>query len=412
MVGNFVSALERRGEEIAHAIVREQGKPLAEARGELAKACGEARAMVAFACLPQGDVVPAARAGFRNLVLRRPRGVIAAITPWNFPIMTPMRKVAPALVYGNAVILKPSEFTPAAACIAADCARDLLPAGLLQLVIGGADVGAALVSHRRVDGVTFTGSVGTGQQIYHLASTNLAELSLELGGKNAAVIHDTADLGATLDAVTGAAFACAGQRCTAISRVLVRRELYGPVLDGLASRAAQLKVDDGMQPGASLGPMVHGQHRDKVAAMVALGLSEGARLVCGGHALQPRGAESGYFYAPTVLADVKANMRVAREEIFGPVITVQPYDDFSDALAVVNDVDYGLTAALFSGDNAVIQRFLDECETGMIHINHGSVPDNHMPFGGIKHSGVGAYSVGASAVNFYTTEHSAYLRYA
>ncbi len=410
--GHFVAALERRGEDIARAIVREQGKPLAEARGELAKACGEARAMMALASRHAGEVLPAARPGFRNQVLRRPRGVIAAITPWNFPVMTPMRKIAPALLYGNAVVLKPSEFTPAAACIAADCARETLPAGLLQLVIGGADVGAALVSHPDVAGITFTGSTAIGRRIHALAAGNLAELSLELGGKNAAVIHDTRDLDAALDAIAGAAFACAGQRCTAVSRVLVRRALYPSVVDGLALRALALEAGDGLEDGVNLGPMVHAGHLDKVASMVAQGLAEGARLVCGGSALRPASAPDGHFYAPTVLADVHEDMQVAREEIFGPVITVQAYDDFDQALAIVNGVDYGLTAALFSDDHGIVQRFLDECETGMLHVNHGTVPDNHMPFGGVKQSGAGAYSVGASAIHFYTTEHSAYLRYA
>ncbi len=410
IVEKFVAAIEAKAAELSQAITLEQGKPLAESRGEVAKACAESRFMIGEAARSHSPAMPSSRPGFSNAVIRRPRGVIAALSPWNFPIMTPMRKIAPALVFGNAVILKPSEFTPAAACIAADAAKGILPDGLLQLVNGMAETGQALVSHPAIDGVTFTGSVPVGKKVYAAAAQNLVEVSLELGGKNAAVVNDTTDLDACLDQIIGAAYQCAGQRCTGISRVLAHRSLLQAVQDGLAERARRQVLGDGMQEGVTMGALTSEAQFRKVSAMVEAGVAEGARVLAGGKAAKLPGLEDGYFYEATILGDVTPGMSVAREEIFGPVISVLAYDTVDDAFDILNGVEFGLTSALFSNDLALVQRFIAQSETGMLHVNHGTVPENHMPFGGIKHSGVGAYSVGPSAANFYTTEHSVYIK--
>lgn len=410
IVERFIAAVESRTDEIARAISLEQGKPLAESRGEIAKACAEARFMTGEAARSSGASMPSSRPGFSNAVVRRPRGIIAALTPWNFPIMTPMRKIAPALVFGNAAILKPSEFTPAAACIAASAGRGILPDGLLQIVLGMAETGHALVSHPDIDGVAFTGSVPVGKKIYAAAAGNLTEVSLELGGKNAAIVHDTDDLDGCLDQIIGAAYQCAGQRCTGISRVLVQRPLLQRVEDGLAARARKQVLGDGMREGVTMGPMNNPQQLDKVVAMVEAGVAEGACVLTGGKPAVVAGLEGGYFYEPTILGGVTPDMSVAREEIFGPVISVLPYETIDEAFAILNGVEFGLTSALFSRDLALVQRFIAQSENGMLHVNHGTVPENHMPFGGIKHSGVGAYSVGPSAANFYTTEHAVYIK--
>lgn len=405
----YLDVLATRADEIAMAITREQGKPLAEARNETAKAIAEGRAMAAAAATTEGDVRPSARPGVRNLVTRRPRGVIAAITPWNFPILTPMRKLAPAIAFGNAIVLKPSEFAPAAACIAAEAAAGVLPDGVVQIVNGDAGVGAALVSDARVAGVTFTGSVATGRRIYALAAEHLAEISLELGGKNAAVLNDAPDLAGALDQIMLAACMCAGQRCTAISRVIVRRELHDAAVEGLVTRANAYRLGDGAAPGVTMGPLTTARQLDSVERKVSAGLRAGATLACGGGRVTVDGCDGGYFHSPTVMTNVTPDNPVASEEIFGPVISVLPYDSLDEAFAILNGVDYGLTSALFSQDAAVIRRFIDESENGMIHVNHGTIPDNHMPFGGIKDSGVGAYSVGPSAMHFHTTEHAVYV---
>lgn len=411
LVSRFLDAVEARTEAIAQAVTLEQGKPLAESRGEIGKALREARFMAGEAVRAHSNVVPAQKPACRNLVLRRPRGVIAAITPWNFPVLTPMRKIAPALAHGNAIILKPSELTPAAACLIVEAAGEILPAGLLQIVQGGGEVGGALVSDAGVQGVTFTGSVATGKAIYAAAAANLAELSLELGGKNAVVINDTDDLERCLDQVVGAAFQCAGQRCTAISRVIVARNLEETVVDGLRRRAEAVVLGPGTDEATTMGPLINARHLEAVAGFVERALDAGATAVTGGKPASVPACPQGSFYQPTVLTGVTPGMEAAREEIFGPVLTVTAYEDFEQALDILNGVEYGLTSSLFSNDSRLIQRFLDESENGMLHVNHGTIPDDHMPFGGIKSSGVGAYSVGPSAVQFYTTEHSAYVQY-
>jgi aldehyde dehydrogenase (NAD+) len=320
-----------------------------------------------------------------------------------------MRKIAPAVAFGNAIILKASEFTPAAACILGDLAKEHFPAGLVQVLHGGADVGNSLVSHKHVQAVTFTGSVPTGRRIVAATALNLAEVSLELGGKNAAVIHDTEDMDKCLDQVIQAALMCNGQRCTSISRVLVRRELHTAVAKGLVQRAQSMRIGDGFSEGTQLGPMTHLAQLEHVKKMVELAKNEGANVLTGGSSVKVDGCDAGLFYAPTVLDNVQPQTSAAREEIFGPVISLIVYDTLDDAVRILNDVEFGLTASFFSNDSRAIARFIDECETGMIHVNHGTVPDSHMPFGGIKASGVGAYSVGPSASAFYTTEHSVYL---
>ncbi len=410
IVGDFIAAVERQAEQLAAAITAEQGKPLAESRGEIAKACSEGRNMLAHVIEASGNRAAASvRPNVRNMIIRRPRGVIVAIAPWNFPVMTPMRKLVPALAFGNAILLKPSEFTPAASCLLGEIGRELLPPGLFQILHGGPEVGDMLVRHGAVHGVTFTGSVPTGRKILAATASNLAEAALELGGKNAAVVHDTDDLEACLNQIAQAAWLCSGQRCTAVSRVLVREELAEPVVAGLSKRADALNLGNGALPGTQLGPITHAAQLAHIEALVASGIEEGAQLAAGGKRAAVPGCEGGHFFAPTVLRDVLPSMRVAREEIFGPVISVLAYRDIEQAIGILNDVEFGLTAALFSNDARVISRFIDECETGMMHVNHGTIPDSHMPFGGIKSSGLGAYSVGASAANFYTTEHAVYV---
>jgi aldehyde dehydrogenase (NAD+) len=405
----FATAIEARGEEIARAITLEQGKPLAEARGELAKALQEARFAFTQCLQPSGAAPMGARPGFRDLVVRRPRGVIAAVTPWNFPILTPMRKISPALAYGNCIVIKPSEFTPGAVALVADAAALTLPPGVLQVVNGAAETARALTGSLRVQGITFTGSVGTGRQVYAAAAGSLAELSLELGGKNAAVVHDTADIPATADAIMGAAMQCAGQRCTAISRVIVREALREPLVRALVQLAETNVLGDGLNAGVSMGPVTTAAQLAKIEQMVIEGLASGAILRTGGRRVQPPDAPEGRFYAPTVLDAVPRDASVAREEVFGPVLSVMGYETLEDAIGLINGVPFGLTSSFFSNDYQAVRTFMEQARTGMLHINHGTVPDSHMPFGGIGHSGVGAYSVGPSAQSFYTTEHAVYM---
>lgn len=409
-LAKFIASVECRAGELAQAIVLEQGKPRQEALNEISKACSEGRYMLGHAMAAAGEhSMPAFRPGVRNAIQRRPRGVIAAITPWNFPVMTPMRKLIPALAFGNAVLLKPSEFTPAAACLLADIGQAHLPPGLLQLLHLLPDMADRLVRAAGVHGVAFTGSVATGRKIRRATADNLAETALELGGKNAAVIHDTPDLCACLDQIAEAAFMTSGQRCTAISRVLVQRDHLAATLEGLSQRAQARRPGYGMAEGTRLGPITHPAQLAHIERLVKDALAQGCKAHVGGSRIEVDGCTDGLFFAPTVIECLDARLTIAREEVFGPVIVVQPYDTADEAMQQLNGVEYGLSASLFSTDLRLVERFVKQCETGMIHVNHGTIPDSHMPFGGIKASGVGAYSVGPSAAHFYTTEHAVYV---
>lgn len=393
---------------IARAITFEQGKPSHEARGETLKSIQEAREMLAIAAQPLGQVHASSRTGVTPLSVRRPRGVIVAITPWNFPMLSPMRKIAPALAYGNAILVKPSELAPAAACYVAEAAKGILPEGLLQVLPGDGIFGAALVASG-AEGVTFTGSVPTGRMVYQAAAHSLAEISLELGGKNAALVHDSNNLDQCLNQIANAAFLCSGQRCTAISRVVVQEHLASAVVQGLVDRAQALIPGFGLAEGVNFGPMVTAQHLNTVSAMVQKSLAAGARCRTGGEVLTQGELAEGHFYAPTVLDSMTVDNLAWQEEIFGPVISVMTYQSLDEAFELLNNTEFGLTSALFSSDIQVINRFMAQSQAGMLHINHGSTPDSNMPFLGIKNSGVGACSVGPGSAAFYTSEHAVYL---
>ena len=402
----WLDRIEAATEEIALAITLEMGKTLADARGEILHSLKEARFAAAEASRPIGEVMPSARPGLRNMTLRRPRGVIVAATPWNYPVLTPLRKLAPAFAHGNAVVLKPSEISPAAACLMAELAAGLFPRGLFQIVLGGGHVGAALTGHPQADGVTFTGSVATGKAVYAAAARNLTEVQLELGGKNGIVVHDSEDLDACIDQVVAGAVENAGQRCTGISRLLVQRKLAAEVEARIATRMSRMRVGDGMAADIDMGPMASRAHFARVEAAIAKGVAEGARRVTAG----TDGRQEGFFIRPTLFAGVTPDMSLAREEIFGPVLSMLTYEDIDEALSILNGVEFGLAAALYSNRNDIVQRFVSEAEAGMLHVNHQSAIDANMPFAGIKNSGVGAPSIGRSAISFYTTEHAVYIK--
>ncbi len=406
----FHQSLSTKVEDLAKAITIEQGKPLGEARGEVNKSLQEAEFAFSQTLQNSGAAPAGARPGFRNLVTRRPRGVIAAITPWNFPVLTPMRKIAPALAHGNTIVIKPSEFTPAAVHLIGDAARETLPPGVLQILNGGGDVAAHLCSSPLVKGITFTGSVQTGKRIFRSAAETLAAVSLELGGKNAAIVHDADDLENVCKMIMGAALQCAGQRCTAISRVVVREELLDETLKHLNAISRSLRIGDGLSPGTDLGPITNLNQLEKIEGIVERTKQlPHVQVVCGGRRAGVNDRPNGLFYEPTVISGLQIDDEAIQEEIFGPVIAVMSYKTIDEALSIANALPFGLTSAVFSNDFSIARFFMERLQTGMIHINHGTIPDSHMPFGGINDSGVGAYSVGESAINFYTTEHTIYL---
>lgn len=409
LVARYLDALEARTEDIAASITAEMGKPLAESRGEIGKGIAEGRMTVARAGAPIGEVLPSQVPGVTAYSTRRPRGVVAGINPWNFPFSTPVRKAIPALVYGNAIILKPASMSPGAILIMAEIARDVLPANLVQAVVGAGSLGQALAEHEGVDAVSFTGSVAVGKRVAAAAASHLAEISLELGGKNPVILNDASDLDRALDQITAAAFAVCGQRCTAISRVIVHKDIAEATIDGLASRAAAIVPGDGAVDGTRMGPLASAQQLADVAGFVDRAKSDGVRVAAGGERLDTAGG--GYFYAPTILADVTRDMEVAREEVFGPVVSVLVYETLDEAMSIANEVAYGLSSCLYSESAPVIERFLAESESGMLHVNAGSFPENHVPFVGVKDSSLGVGgSNGGSTIQFYTSEHAVYRK--
>lgn len=408
LLAEWLDRIEADTEALAGEMTDEQGKPLAESRAEIGKSLREARQMLGFARAHGGQTLPGRAPGWTNTILRRPRGVVLAITPWNFPVLTPLRKLVPALASGNAVVLKPSEYTPAAAMRLVRAAVGLLPNGALCLVNGAGAVAARLVASE-VDAISFTGSVPTGRKIGAVAGGNLVPVSLELGGKNAVIVDRIADLDAALDAITGAAFQCAGQRCTAISRVIVHADTYDAACEGLTRRLTALKPGPGRAEGTTLGPITTPAQLDKIDQLVRAAETAGAKVLTGGQKLTLPEAPEGQFFAPTLLATDDPENPASRDEIFGPVLTITRFDTDDEALTLANGTDYGLTSAIFTDRLAFAQRAMAELQTGMIHVNHGTAPDDNMPFVGVKASGLGTGSVGPSTLDFYTTEHAAYV---
>lgn len=405
----FLDAVVARVDEIGEAITLEQGKILAEAKAETLKGCAEGRFMVGEAARMGATSIATGRPDFSNQILRRPRGVIFCISPWNFPAMTPLRKLCPAIAFGNAVIMKPSQFTPAASLLLEEIAQEFFPAHLYQNAMISGRAASDVIATGDIHGVSFTGSVEVGRLVYGAAARNLIPVQLELGGKNAVILNDTDDLESTVQQIAGAAFQTGGQRCTAISRVLVQRGLAKKASDLLAARADAITLGDGMAEGTQMGPLCNLPHWEGVCENTAKSIHEGAKPLAGGSAAEGAGREGGYFYKPTILGNVHHQSTASQVEIFGPVLSVLEYDTFDQAMEMLNGTEFGLTSALFSNNNAYVQRFLRESQHGMLHVNHGTIPDNNMPFGGVKNSGVGPYSVGPTAVNFYTSEHAVYV---
>ncbi|MEM7303036.1 MAG: aldehyde dehydrogenase family protein [Pseudomonadota bacterium] len=406
-LNDFIDAVVANADDLATAGTLEQGKLFRESKGETLKSSAEGRFSVGEAARMNAQAVSTGRANFANQILRRPRGIIFCISPWNFPISTPMRKICPALAFGNAVVMKPSQFTPAASFLLEEISKEFFPENLIQIAMVSGRKASEVIAKEAVHGVSFTGSVPTGKLVYAAAAQNLIPVQLELGGKNGAILNDTDDLDASITQILGAAFMTSGQRCTAISRVIVQKDLASDTKDILISKANAMKLGSGLDETSDMGPLCNLPHWNDVCSVTEKAIAEGAAPLAGGSA--PNCPEDGYYYRPTILGDVEHESIAGQEEIFGPVLSVIEYDTFDQAIDMLNGTEFGLTSSLFSNRNDLVQRFLNESQNGMIHVNHGTVPDNNMPFGGIKNSGVGAYSVGPTAINFYTSEHSAYI---
>lgn len=409
----FAQLLEDSKGELGRIVTLEMGKALGEAVGEVGRAAVEARFAAGEASRLDGHTFASERAGFTCATVFEPLGVVAAISPWNFPVVTPVRKIAPALACGNAVVFKPASLTPWSAVYVAKLFQAVgLPAGVVNLVIGsGSAVGDPLVDHPRVGGITFTGSTAVGIPLYERAARRMAKVQLELGGKNPAVVIEHDDLEGAAREIVSAAFLCSGQRCTALSRVIVAQDQADELVERILCHLGGIRVGDGLAEGTTMGPLVSRAQLDTVESYVRRGMETGARLLAGGRRLTSDPDREGYFYAPTIFDHVAPDSPLALEEIFGPVLPVIRVAGFDEAVAVANGTRYGLAAALFTSKMKLAHAFIRRVRAGMIHINHGTASQAHVPFGGVKESGQGAYSIGYTAKDFYTNLKTVYVKW-
>jgi len=402
-----------RREELGNLLAREEGKTLAEGMGEVGRAGQIFKFFAGEVLRIQGERLGSIRPGVDIEITREPLGVIGMITPWNFPIAIPAWKIAPALAYGNCVVMKPAELVPGSAWALADILhRAGVPAGVFNLVMGrGSVVGAALVKDARIDGISFTGSVPTGRGILAEAASRGAKVQLEMGGKNPMVVLNDADLDLAVRVSLDGAFFATGQRCTASSRLIVEDGIYGKFVDALAEATAKLVVDDARKAGTQIGPVVDQGQLDQDLKYVGIGKEEGARLVTGGERLE-RGTP-GFYMAPAVFADATNQMRISREEIFGPVVSVIRAKNYDEALATANDTPFGLCAGICTTSLKHAAHFRRNIETGMVMVNLPTAGvDYHVPFGGRKGSSYGPREQGRYAVEFYTQVKTAYVNQA
>lgn len=408
----FIDLLDQNKERLAKALTFEQGKPYSESFSEAARGVSEARFIVAEAVRLDGATIPSDRPGVMNTVLRVPIGVVAAISPWNFPVLTPIRKCVPALIAGCTVILKPSSNTPITSIIITELFEQAgLPAGAMNLIMGsGRKIGDALVSHPYIKGISFTGSSVVGRSINKAAAGNFTKMQLEMGGKNPVVVCEYKDLERASSQIVAAAYANAGQRCTAISRVIVTQAEADELERLIVEKVKKLTVGNGMDK-VDIGPVYSEEALESIDGYVKSAIRQGADVVVGGHKMSGGIYDDGYYYEPTVISKVTPDMIVAKEEIFGPVLVIIRTDSIENAIRIANDVEYGLTSSIFTDNLAYIYDYIRDIESGMVHINHGTIIEGHMPFGGVKNSGVGPFSIGYTNKDFYTDCKVVYTQY-
>ena len=402
----WAALLLERKDQLATLATSEMGKLLKESRAEVDRAISEIQFMSGEALRLNGETFPSISSGTLVYSVPVPVGTVAAITPWNFPIVSPVRKIAPALAAGDTVIVKPAAESPLSALLLADLLDEAgLPAGVLNVVCGrGNEAGAALTAHDGVDAITFTGSTSVGRSIAEAAGRRLIPTQLELGGKNAVYVDASADLDRAVPDIVSASVQATGQRCTAISRVLAHQSIADELVKRLASAYDELIIGSGRE-AVDVGPLVSEKARDNVVDHLKGALAEGARP-----ATSRTDAPEGAYLAPVVLDGVTPSMAIARDEVFGPVLSVLRVADHLEAIEVANSSDYGLAAAAFTSEIRVANDFAQQVHVGMVHINHGTASQPHVPFGGVGASGLGSYSIGHSAQDFFTRQKIVYIK--
>lgn len=403
------SELLARRSELGDLLAREEGKTLPEGIGEVTRAGQIFKFFAGEALRAAGELSPSVRPGIGVEITREPIGVVALITPWNFPVAIPAWKIAPALAYGNCVIFKPAELVPGSGWALAEIlSRSGLPAGVFNLVMGaGREVGQRMVAHPDVDAVSFTGSVATGRGIGEVAFGRMAKFQLEMGGKNPLVVLDDADLEQAVEVALQGSFFSTGQRCTASSRIIVSAGIHDRFVARLAERTRTLRVGDARHPDTQIGPVVDARQLAQDERYVAIGKEEGATLLCGGERVER--ATEGFYFTPALFVDCRNDMRIAREEVFGPVAAVVRASGYEEALAFANDTEFGLSAGICTTSLRHATHFKRHVQAGMVMVNTPTAGvDYHVPFGGRKGSSYGPREQGRYAAEFYTTVKTAY----
>jgi alpha-ketoglutaric semialdehyde dehydrogenase len=395
----------RRKEELADLMTREMGKPLTETRGDVQEGIDTAYYAATMGRQLAGRTVPSEMPSKWAMSFRRPIGVAGIITPFNFPLAIPTWKMFPALLCGNSCVFKPAEDVPHAGHALVEIMLEAgLPPEVIQLVHGlGEDVGAPLVSHPGVPVISFTGSTETGRIVGETCGRMHKRLSLEMGGKNAMIVMDDADLDLALEGVLWGAFGTTGQRCTATSRLILQSGIHDEFLSQLVDRARAMKLGDGRKKGTDVGPLIHENSRANVERYIDIGQADGADLLCGGRRTDGKGLEHGFFFEPTIFARVEQGMRIEQEEIFGPVLSVVRVSDAEQAFRVNNGVKYGLSSSLYTRDVNLAFRAFDELDNGITYINAPTIgAEAHLPFGGVKQTGNGHREGGWEVYEFYS----------
>src|SRR5437899_1733328 len=405
-VGNMLLA---RKDELGRLLAREEGKTLPEGVGEVVRAGQIFKFFGGEALRLAGEKIPSVRPGIDVEVTREPLGVVGIITPWNFPIAIPAWKIAPALCYGNCVVFKPADLVPGSAWALSEIIiKAGIPSGVFNLVMGrGSVVGDAMIGDRRIDAISFTGSVATGRSIAAKAIARMAKIQVEMGGKNPLVVLDDADLPTAVNCAVNGAFFSTGQRCTASSRLIVGTGIHDRFIAALGERLAKLKVDDALAAGTDIGPVVDEAQLKQDLDYISVGKSEGAKLAYGGEVLER--PKKGYYLSPALLTGATNAMRTSREEIFGPVASVIRVKDYDEALATANDTDFGLSAGIVTTSLKYASHFKRASQAGMIMVNLPTAGvDYHVPFGGRKGSSYGPREQGRYAAEFFTIVKTAY----
>jgi len=406
------SEILARRAELGDLLAREEGKTLPEAIGEVVRAGNIFKFYAGEALRPGGEIMPSVRPGVGVEITREPVGVVGIITPWNFPIAIPAWKIAPALAHGNCVVFKPADLVPGSGWALADIlSRSGLPAGVFNLVMGrGSEVGATLLDDERVNAITFTGSVATGQRVAAACVARMAKFQLEMGGKNPMIVLDDADLGVAVNCAVQSGFFSTGQRCTASSRVIVTDAIHDRFVSAVVERMKTLKVDDARKQGTDIGPVVDDRQLAQNLEYIGIGKGEGARLAFGGE-VRERNVDGapGFYLAPALFTEATAAMRISREEIFGPVVSVARVRNYDEALAMANDTPFGLSAGIATTSLKHATHFKRHSQAGMVMVNVPTAGvDYHVPFGGRKGSSYGPREQGRYAAEFYTTVKTAY----